>query len=281
MAGTLYLVATPIGNLGDISLRAEETLREVDFIAAEDTRVTVKLLNHLDIKKPMVSYYRHNADTRGDQLLARMLAGESCALVTDAGTPAISDPGEELVALCAEQGIPVVPIPGACAFVNALAVSGLPTGRFTFEGFLPMNKKNRRAHLESLSGEVRTMVFHEAPHKLLATLTDLREAFGPDRRISLCRELTKLHEEVVRTTLGQAVERYTAQPPKGEFVLVVEGAPPAKEETVTLEDGLAMVERLREEGASTRDAVKQAAAACGLSRKALYDLAVSGRREGD
>ncbi|MCF0124033.1 MAG: 16S rRNA (cytidine(1402)-2'-O)-methyltransferase [Ruminiclostridium sp.] len=281
MAGTLYLVATPIGNLGDISLRAEETLREVDFIAAEDTRVTVKLLNHLDIKKPMVSYYRHNADTRGDELLARILAGESCALVTDAGTPAISDPGEELVALCAEQGIPVVPIPGACAFVNALAVSGLPTGRFTFEGFLPMNKKNRRAHLESLSGEVRTMVFHEAPHKLLATLTDLREAFGPDRRISLCRELTKLHEEVVRTTLGQAVERYTAQPPKGEFVLVVEGAPPAKEETVTLEDGLAMVERLREEGASTRDAVKQAAAACGLSRKALYDLAVSGRREGD
>ena len=281
MAGTLYLVATPIGNLGDISLRAEETLREVDFIAAEDTRVTVKLLNHLDIKKPMVSYYRHNADTRGDELRARILAGESCALVTDAGTPAISDPGEELVALCAEQGIPVVPVPGACAFVNALAVSGLPTGRFTFEGFLPMNKKNRRAHLESLSGEVRTMVFHEAPHKLLATLTDLREAFGPDRRISLCRELTKLHEEVVRTTLGQAVERYTAQPPKGEFVLVVEGAPPAKEETVTLEDGLAMVERLREEGASTRDAVKQAAAACGLSRKALYDLAVSGRREGD
>ena len=281
MAGTLYLVATPIGNLGDISLRAEETLREVDFIAAEDTRVTVKLLNHLDIKKPMVSYYRHNADTRGDELLARILAGESCALVTDAVTPAISDPGEELVALCAEQGIPVVPVPGACAFVNALAFSGLPTGRFTFEGFLPMNKKNRRAHLESLSGEVRTMVFHEAPHKLLATLTDWREAFGPDRRISLCRELTKLHEEVVRTTLGQAVERYTAQPPKGEFVLVVEGAPPAKEETVTLEDGLAMVERLREEGASTRDAVKQAAAACGLSRKALYDLAVSGRREGD
>ena len=222
MAGTLYLVATPIGNLGDISLRAEETLREVDFIAAEDTRVTVKLLNHLDIKKPMVSYYRHNADTRGDALVARLLAGESCALVTDAGTPAISDPGEELVAQCAAQDIPVVPIPGACAFVNALAVSGLPTTRFTFEGFLPMNKKNRRAHLESLLGEARTMVFHEAPHKLLSTLTDLQEAFGPDRRISLCRELTKLHEEVVRTTLGQALERSRANPPQREFVLVIE-----------------------------------------------------------
>ena len=281
MAGTLYLVATPIGNLGDLSLRAEETLREVDFIAAEDTRVTVKLLNHLDIKKPMVSYYRHNADTRGDELVPRLLAGESCALVTDAGTPAISDPGQELVAQCAAQDIPVVPIPGACAFVNALAVSGLPTARFTFEGFLPMNKKNRRAHLESLGKEERTMVFHEAPHKLLSTLTDFRETFGPDRRISLCRELTKLHEEVIRTTLGQAVERYTGNPPKGEFVLVIEGAPPAQAEEYTLEDGLEMVVKLQGEGASTRDAVKQAAAACKLSRKALYDLAVSQKREAE
>ncbi len=276
MAGTLYLVATPIGNLGDISLRAEETLREADFIAAEDTRVTVKLLNHLDIKKPMVSYHRHNADTRGPELVDRLLAGESCALVTDAGTPAISDPGEDLVARCAAQDIPVVPIPGACAFVNALAVSGLPTVRFTFEGFLPMNKKNRRAHLESLAGETRTMVFHEAPHKLLSTLTDLRETFGADRRICLCRELTKLHEEVIRTTLGQAVDRYAGQPPKGEFVLVVEGAAPVEEQAHTLEDGLAMVEKLKGEGLSTRDAVKQAAAACKLSKKALYDLAVSG-----
>ena len=279
MAGTLYLVATPIGNLGDISLRAEETLRAVDFIAAEDTRVTVKLLNHLEIKKPMVSYYRHNADTRGDALVARLLAGESCALVTDAGTPAISDPGEELVAQCAAQDIPVVPIPGPCAFVNALAVSGLPTTRFTFEGFLAMNKKNRRAHLESLLTETRTMVFHEAPHKLLATLIDLREAFGPDRRISLCRELTKLHEEVVRTTLGQAVERCRAAPPKGEFVLVVEGAPPARAAAATLEDGLAMVAALQAQGETTRDAVKQAAAACKLSRKALYDLAVSRKKD--
>ena len=193
MAGTLYLVATPIGNLGDFSPRGVEVLNTVDFIAAEDTRVTVKLLNHFGIKKPMVSYYRHNEDSRGDELLARLLAGESCALVTDAGTPAISDPGEALVALCAENGVEVTAIPGACAFVTALAVSGLPTTRFTFEGFLPMNRKNRRAHLDSLRDEERTMVFHEAPHKLLATLNDLAETFGPDRRVSLCRELTKLH----------------------------------------------------------------------------------------
>lgn len=275
MAGTLYLVATPIGNLGDLSVRAAETLEAVDFIAAEDTRVTVKLLNHLGIKKPMVSYHRHNADTRGDALTGRLLAGESCALVTDAGTPAISDPGEELVAQCAAQDIPVVPIPGPCAFVSALAVSGLPTGRFTFEGFLAMNKKNRRAHLDSLRQETRTMVFHEAPHKLAATLRDLEETFGPDRRISLCRELTKLHEQVWRTTLGQAAAHYAQSPAKGEFVLVVEGAAPVQKEEYTLEDGLAMAARLQAEGASTRDAVKQAAAACGLSRKALYDLVVS------
>ncbi|MBR2490671.1 MAG: 16S rRNA (cytidine(1402)-2'-O)-methyltransferase [Ruminiclostridium sp.] len=279
MAGTLYLVATPIGNLGDMTLRAAETLREVDFIAAEDTRVTVKLLNHLDIKKPMISYHRHNADTRGEELVSRLLGGESCALVTDAGTPAISDPGEELVALCAARDIPVVPIPGACAFVNALAVSGLPTTRFTFEGFLPMNKKNRRTHLESLQKEERTMVFHEAPHKLLPTLTDFRDAFGPDRRISLCRELTKLHEEVLRTTLSGAIEHYSQTPPKGEFVLVIEGAPPAEKEAYTLEDGLELAVRLQEEGASTRDAVKQAASAYKLSKKALYDLVIARKED--
>lgn len=271
MAGTLYLVATPIGNLGDFSPRAAETLETVDFIAAEDTRVTVKLLNHLGIKKPMVSYYRHNADTRGDELVDRLLAGESCALVTDAGTPAISDPGEELVAQCAAKDIPVVAIPGACAFVNALAVSGLPTGRFTFEGFLAMNKKNRKAHLESLKHEERTMVFHEAPHKLRATLDDLSAAFGPDRRVALCRELTKLHEEVRRTTLGEAARHYAENPPKGEFVLVIEGAPPKAQEEYTLEDGLAMVTKLQEQGMSARDAVKEAAGVCNLSRKALYD----------
>ena len=274
MPGTLYLVATPIGNLGDFSPRGVEVLNTVDFIAAEDTRVTVKLLNHFGIKKPMVSYYRHNEDSRGDELLARLLAGESCALVTDAGTPAISDPGEALVALCAENGVEVTAIPGACAFVTALAVSGLPTTRFTFEGFLPMNKKNRRAHLDSLREERRTMVFHEAPHKLLATLNDLAEVFGPDRRVSLCRELTKLHEEVRRTTLGQAAEHYAGSLPKGEFVLVVEGAPEREEEAHTLEDGLALVEQLKAEGLSTRDAVKKAAAELSLPKKALYDRAV-------
>ena len=274
MAGTLYLVATPIGNLGDFSPRGVEALAAADFIAAEDTRVTVKLLNHFGIKKPMVSYYRHNAEARGDELLARLLAGESCALVTDAGMPAISDPGEELVALCAENGVEVTAIPGASAFVTALAVSGLPTGRFTFEGFLPMNKKNRRAHLDGLRGERRTMVFHEAPHKLVPTLNDLAETFGPDRRVSLCRELTKLHEEVRRTTLGRAADWYAQNAPKGEFVLVVEGAAPAEEAAHTPEEGLALVERLRSEGLSTRDAVKQAAAELDLPKKALYDLAV-------
>lgn len=277
MAGTLYLVATPIGNLGDMTVRGAEILREVDFIAAEDTRVTVKLLNHLDIKKPMVSYHRHNAESRGDHLVERLLGGESCALVTDAGTPAISDPGEELVVQCAAQAIPVVPIPGACAFVNALAVSGLPTGRFTFEGFLAMNKKNRRVHLESLQTEERTMVFHEAPHKLPATLRDLVETFGTDRRITLCRELTKLHEQVWRTTLGEAVAHYNENQPKGEFVLVVEGAAKIEQTVFTLQDGLEQVAQLQAEGFSTRDAVKQTAADYKLSRKALYDLVNSKR----
>ena len=275
MPGTLYLVPTPIGNLGDISRRMADTLAAVDFIAAEDTRVTVKLLNHLGLKKPMLSYYRHNTGASGAAVLSRLLAGEDCALVTDAGTPAVSDPGEELVAQCAAAGVSVVSIPGPCALVTALAASGLPTGRFTFEGFLAMNKKNRRAHLEQLRGEQRTMLFYEAPHKLTATLRDLRDTFGPERRISLCRELTKLHEEVLRTTLGQAVAHYTENPPKGEFVLVVEGAAPQQEEPPTLEEGLALVNRLRGEGWSTRDAVKEAASRCGLPRKALYDLAVA------
>ena len=274
MAGTLYLVPTPIGNLGDISRRCAETLEAVDFIAAEDTRVTLKLLNHLGLKKPLISYYRHNTEAGGQAVLDRLLAGESCALVTDAGTPAISDPGEELVALCARNGVEAVSIPGPCALVTALAASGLPTGRFTFEGFLAMNKKNRRAHLEELVGERRTMIFYEAPHKLTATLDDLTAAFGPDRRISLCRELTKLHEEVRRTTLGEAVRWYAENPPRGEFVLVVEGAPESVEEAITLEDGLALVDRLRAEGRSLRDAVKLAAKETGLPKNQLYDLAV-------
>ena len=274
MAGILYLVPTPIGNLGDISLRMADTLAEVDFIAAEDTRVTLKLLNHLELKKPLVSYYRHNTEAGGQAVLERLLAGESCALVTDAGTPAISDPGEELVALCAQNGVEVVSIPGPCALVTALAASGLPTGRFTFEGFLAMNKKNRRAHLEELAGERRTMLFYEAPHKLNATLADLAEVFGSERRIALCRELTKLHEEIRRTTLGQAVQWYAENPPRGEFVLVVEGAPDTPAEEVTPDQALARVARLREEGHSLRDAVKLAAKETGLPKNLLYDLAV-------
>ena len=274
LAGTLYLVPTPIGNLGDISRRMAETVAQADFIAAEDTRVTVKLLNHLGLKKPMLTYHRHNTDSGGQAVIDRLLAGESCALVTDAGTPAISDPGEELVVRCAGLGIPVCAIPGPCALVTALAVSGQPTGRFTFEGFLAMNKKNRRAHLDALRGEERTMIFYEAPHKLPATLADLSEAFGPDRPLTLCRELTKLHEEVRRTTLGEAAAFYGENEPKGEFVLVVRGAEPVQEGEASLEDGLVLVDKLRGEGLSLRDAVKRTAKELGLSRNQLYDLAV-------
>ena len=224
MAGMLYLVPTPIGNLSDISPRCRQTLAEADFIAAEDTRVSLKLLNHLELKKSLVSYHEHNKAESGEKILARLLAGETCALVTDAGSPAISDPGEDLVRLCAEHGVTVCAIPGPCALVTALSISGLPTGRFTFEGFLSVNKKSRQEHLTCLKDETRTMIFYEAPHKLLATLQDLSAAFGAERRISLCRELTKLHEEVRRTTLGEAAAYYAENPPRGEFVLVVAGA---------------------------------------------------------
>ncbi len=236
--------------------------------------MSIKLLNHLGLKKPMVTYHRHNTETGGQAVIDRLLAGENCALVTDAGMPAISDPGEELVARCAQQSIPVVTIPGPCALVTALAASGQPTGRFTFEGFLAMNKKNRRAHLDALREEERTMIFYEAPHKLQATLKDLCQTFGADRPVSLCRELTKLHEEIRRTTLGEAEEYYRENPPKGEFVLVVRGAPPEREEEATLEDGQALVEELMAQGTSQRDAVKQAAKTLGLSRNQLYDAVV-------
>ena len=275
MSGTLYLVATPIGNLGDFSPRAVETLQAADFIAAEDTRVSVKLLNHFGIKKPLVSYHEHNHVTAGQSILSRLLAGETCALVTDAGTPAISDPGEDLVRLCAENGVPVYAIPGCCAAVNALAVSGLPTGRFTFEGFLTVNKKSRRERLDSLKNEERTMIFHEAPHKLCTTLDDLCEAFGPQRRISLCRELTKLHEETMRTTIGEAVEYYRTTAPKGEYVLVVEGAQPAEEAALTLEEAVALVQKLRADGRRTKDAVKEVAEHSGLSRNELYAAVIA------
>ena len=275
MAGMLYLVPTPIGNLGDISERCRRTLEEADFIAAEDTRVSLKLLNYLGIKKSLVSYYEHNKAFKGNVILDRILAGETCALVSDAGSPAISDPGEDLVRLCAEHGITVTAIPGPCAVITALSISGLPTGRFCFEGFLSTAKKSRKERLASLEGETRTMIFYEAPHKLLSTLEDLAEAFGSERRISLCRELTKLHEEVVRTTLGEAIEKYTANAPKGEFVLVVDGAAPVEKEVPTAEDAGEMVKRLMGEGLSRKDAIKQTAKALDLPKNVVYDAALS------
>ncbi|QUO37415.1 16S rRNA (cytidine(1402)-2'-O)-methyltransferase [Dysosmobacter sp. Marseille-Q4140] len=274
MSGTLYLVATPIGNLGDFSPRAVETLEAVDFIAAEDTRVSVKLLNHFEIKKPLVSYHQHNHVTAGQAILNRLLGGESCALVTDAGTPAISDPGEELVRLCADNGVEVLSIPGCCAAVNALAVSGLPTGRFTFEGFLSVNKKTRREHLAALENEERTMIFHEAPHKLLSTLEDLSAAFGPERPVALCRELTKLHEETIRTTLGQAADHWRDTAPKGEFVLVVAGRPPRQEAAMTVEEAVDRVLVLRDGGMRLKDAAREVADATGLSKNELYAAAL-------
>lgn len=274
MPGILYLVPTPIGNLSDLSPRAVDTLSKADFIAAEDTRVTLKLLNHFSIKKPMVAYYRHNTAAGGQAILKRLLEGETCALVSDAGTPAVSDPGEELVRLCVEYGVEVVALPGPCALTTALSVSGLPTGRFSFEGFLAMNKKNRRDHLNSLKNETRTMIFYEAPHKLLTTLQDFAELFGPDRPVALCRELTKLHEEVIRTTLGEAVARYTGQTPKGEFVLVVAGAESVAEEAPDPDDALVQVNALRREGVSLKDAVRQVADSMGIKRNLLYSLAV-------
>ena len=273
MAGTLYLVATPIGNLGDFSPRAVETLREADFIAAEDTRVSVKLLNHFDIKKPLVSYHEHNRAAAGEAIVQRLLSGEVCALVTDAGTPAISDPGEDLVRLCAENGITVQSIPGCCACITALAVSGLPTGRFTFEGFLSANRKERREQLGELLGETRTMVFHEAPHKLRPTLADMLEILG-DRPVALCRELTKLHEETMRTTLQGAVDYYRDNEPRGEYVLVVGGVSRREGPAMTMEEGVARVLALREGGMRMKDAVRQVSADTGLNKNDLYDAAL-------
>ena len=270
MAGKLYLVPTPIGNLGDISRRAAEILEAVDFIAAEDTRVTVKLLNHLGLKKPMTAYHRHNCGTAGPAVLERIQAGEDCALVTDAGTPAISDPGEDLVALCAGAGVAVESVPGPCALTVALSVSGLPTARFTFEGFLPLNKKNRWTRLDALRNEERTMVFYEAPHKLRATLEDLADAFGPDRPLAVCRELTKLHEEVLRLTIGEAAARYAAQEPRGEFVLVIAGLP-AQAPAADGEGALARALELRREGLPLKLAAARAAEEFGGKKRAIYD----------
>lgn len=274
MAGMLYLVPTPIGNLGDISKRARETLENADFIAAEDTRVTLKLLNHLELKKPLVSYYEHNKSFKGEKILDRILAGETCALVSDAGSPAISDPGEDLVKQCAAAGIVVCAIPGPCAAITALSISGQSTGRFCFEGFLSTAKKSRREHLEALKGEQRTMIFYEAPHKLVSTLEDMAEAFGQERPISLCRELTKLHEEVIRTTLSGALAYYRDNTPKGEFVLILAGAPDIPKEEATPADAASRVKALMEQGLSRKDAVKQTAQELNLPKNTVYAAAL-------
>ena len=271
---TLCLVPTPIGNLSDISPRARQALADADFIAAEDTRVALRLLNHLELKKPLVSYYEHNKEGSGPKIVARILTGQRCALVSDAGSPAISDPGEDLVRLCAEAGIPVTAIPGPCAAITALSISGLPTGRFCFEGFLSTNKKSRQTHLDGLRSETRTMIFYEAPHKLTATLADLSAVFGAERRISLCRELTKLHEEVLRMTLGEAVAYYAENAPRGEFVLIVEGAAPSAPEAVSEADALEAVRALIGQGLSRKDAVRRVSEQTGIPKNELYNAAV-------
>jgi 16S rRNA (cytidine1402-2'-O)-methyltransferase len=271
-AGTLYLVATPIGNLSDLSERAIKVLSEVDFIAAEDTRNSMRLLTHLGISKPMVSYFEHNKRERGEQIAQRLENGESCALITDAGTPAISDPGEDMVALCAERGIPVTSVPGPVASITALTLSGLPTGRFTFEGFLSVNKAERRERLSELTTERRTMLFHEAPHKLRATLADFCHAFGEDRRIAICRELTKLNEEILRMTLGEAVRYYEETEPRGEYVLVLEGAPESVA-TANFWDGMDIpthVAHYVSQGMTKMDAIKKTAKDRGLAKNDVY-----------
>ena len=270
MSGILYVTGTPIGNLSDLSPRAAQTLESVDFIAAEDTRVTLKLLNHLGIKKPMVSYFEHNKRERGEIICQRIEQGENCAIVTDAGMPCISDPGEDLIRLCAERGIRTVVIPGPSAVIAALAVSGLETGRFCFEGFLSVNKKSRSEHLQSLKNEKRTMIFYEAPHKLPATLRDLLAAFG-DRKLSIVREITKVHEEVLRTTTAYAAEHYADGSIKGEIVLVLEGKKQEEEtEAYTLEQAVALAKELAADGMRTTDAAKQAAAVTGYKKNEIY-----------
>lgn len=270
VGGTLYLVATPIGNLSDISERALKVLDEVDFVAAEDTRNSGLMLSRFGISKPLVSYYEHNKRERGEYIVSRLEAGESCALVTDAGMPAISDPGEDIVKLCAERNVPVTIIPGCCAAVSALALSALTTGRFAFEGFVTVNKHDRRERLMSLKHEERTMIFYEAPHKLRQTLSDMLEYMG-DRKISLCREMTKLNEEVIRTTLSGAVEHYREKEPRGEYVLVVEGGISDISETSGFpDDPEEHVKMYMSGGMSRMDAIKAAAKDRGVSKGVLY-----------
>ncbi len=269
--GALYVVGTPIGNLGDFSPRAAETLAGADFIAAEDTRVTQKLLNHLGLHKPLLSYFEHNKRSRGEAILQRLREGETCALVSDAGMPAVSDPGETLIAACAQEGLPVYVVPGPTAAISALAVSGLPTGRFTFEGFLSMNKRSRRERLRQVEHEPRTMIFYEAPHKLRRTLGDFEKTFGGERRIALVRELTKVHEEVWRTTLAEAAAHYREQEARGEYVLVVAGAEaPPVEDGNTIEDAVELARQRMEAGESASEAAKQAAKETGVRKSEIY-----------
>lgn len=270
MSGTLYIVATPIGNLGDLTPRAAKTFEEVDFIAAEDTRVTLKLLNHLGIKKPLVSYYEHNLKERGEYILNRIAAGENCALCSDAGMPAVSDPGEVIVRDAHARGIPVCPVPAASAAVTALCVSGQVTGRFVFEGFLPTNRRQKKDRLDQLKDEQRTMIFYEAPHKLPTTLRDFLDTFGADRSMTVCRELTKLHEEIRVTTVGEAEAWYRENAPRGEFVLVLAGAPEPCRQELTLEEAVALARRRMEEGLSATAAAKEAAAQSSFSKSEIY-----------
>ena len=266
----LYVVGTPIGNLGDMTYRAIETLKSVDFIAAEDTRVSAKLLNYFDIKKPLVSYHEHNHKYSGDNIIRRIIAGETCAVITDAGMPCISDPGEDLVRLCAENGIPTEVVPGPSALISALAISGLDTSRFSFEGFPSTAKRSRYEMFAYAALDSRTLIFYEAPHKLVSTLKDMLKFFG-DRKVTLCRELTKLHEEVIRTTLSEAQDLYDddKRQPRGEFVIIVEGAKepeePASEETA-LEQVISLVSK----GMRAADACREIAKATGLSKSELY-----------
>lgn len=278
LGGMLYIVATPIGNLADMSERAIKTLSEVDFVAAEDTRNSLRLLTHFGISKTLVSYHEHNKREKGEEIVDRLWGGESCALVTDAGTPAISDPGEELVRLCAERGIGVTAVPGACAMINALTLSALPTARFVFEGFLPVQKKERRERLDRLRNEDRTFILHEAPHKLKATLEDLKCTLGGERKIALCREMTKLNEEICRTTLDGACGIYSEKEPRGEYVLVIEGGDGLSVEKKGELDGMTPEEAVAhfiDQGMSRNDAIKSAAKALGMSRNELYGMLIS------
>ena len=269
MIGKLYVVGTPIGNLGDMSPRAVGILESVDFIAAEDTRVTVKLLNHFEIKKEMLAYYEHNKNAKGNLIIDRILKGETCAVVSDAGMPAISDPGEDLVREARKNGIEVESVPGPSALITALSISGFPSGRFCFEGFLSMNKVNRREHLNELKNEKRTMIFYEAPHKLNATLKDMYNTFG-DREIAFVKELTKIHENVFISTLSEAIKFYGENAPKGEFVLIIKGKSEEEKDEYTLEGAVELARSLMEKGESASFAAKEAAAVTGIKKGDIY-----------